>query len=210
MERLRLVRLVLGPLATNCYVLGDVETKEAVVIDPGAPDDVLFEAVSDFRVTDILLTHAHFDHIGGVAELKRRTGARLWVHERERDWLADGSKNGSALWLETPITAPAPDRLLSGGEVLTLAGTEVRVLFTPGHSPGHVSFALREAVISGDALFAGSIGRTDLYGGDYDTLMASIRSRLLTLPDETVLLPGHGPETTIKAERATTPFLVSP
>lgn len=208
MDRLRVERLVTGPLETNCYILSDRTTKEAVVIDPGAPEDALFEAVASYRVTDILLTHAHFDHIGGVDALKRLTGARLWIHANEKDWLSDGQKNGSALWLEDPITAPEADQLLEGGEVLTLLGQEIRVLFTPGHSPGHVSFALEGVVIGGDALFAGSIGRTDLYGGDYATLMDSIRSQLLTLPDDTILLPGHGPETTIATERETNPFLL--
>lgn len=208
MDQLHIQRLVTGPLETNCYILSNQETKEAVVIDPGAAEPGLLEAVASYHVTDILLTHAHFDHIGGVSELKERTGARLWIQEKEKEWLSDGTKNGSSLWLEEPITAPPADRLLQGGEWLTVAGRRARVLFTPGHSPGHVSYLVDDGVLlGGDALFAGSIGRTDLYGGDYETLIESIRTQLLTLPDETVILPGHGPASTIEDERKMNPFL---
>src|SRR5690606_3581947 len=135
-----------------------------------------------------------FDHLGGVAHLKDLTDAQVWIHELEKDWLTDGAKNGSSLWLEEPVTAPPADQLFRGDESLELLGERVQVLFTPGHSPGHVSFLLGGLLFGGDALFAGSIGRTDLPGGDYNTLMGSIHSKLLTLPDETLLLPGHGPE----------------
>lgn len=207
MESLVLQRFTLGPLETNCYIISDSNTQEAVVIDPGMEPEPLLEAILDLRVTNILLTHGHFDHIGGVAPLHDQTKAQIWIHELEKEWLTDPMKNGSAAWLEDPITSPAADHFFTGGETLTLLGHKVQVLFTPGHSPGHVSFHWGAFVISGDALFAGSIGRTDLEGGDHDTLIESIHRELLSLPDETVLLPGHGPQTTIGDEKRWNPFL---
>lgn len=206
-DPLKVHRLVLGPLETNCYVVVNEETKEAVVVDPGDHSEALLAAITPYRVTHILLTHAHFDHIGGVEAVKAVTGARLLIHEREEEWLTRPELNGSAAWLESPITAPSPDALLKGGEQLMLLGQEVKVLYTPGHSPGHLSFHWGEFVVSGDALFAGSIGRTDLPGGDYATLMQSIKEKLLTLPKATILLPGHGPASSIEHELEWNPFL---
>jgi len=207
MDRLVLRQFTLGPLETNCYIIYSETTRQAVVIDPGMDCEPLLAALEGLSVTDVLLTHAHFDHIAGVGPVKERTQARVWVHAAEAGWLADPARNGSALWLDTPVTAPPADRLLHGGETLSLLGTQVKVLFTPGHSPGHVAYHWGGFVMSGDALFAGSIGRTDLSGGDYETLLRSIEREFLSLPDDTVLLPGHGPRTTVGTERRLNPFL---
>lgn len=200
--------LSIGPIATNCYIVRD-EAKRAFVIDPGCEFEPILEAVRELQVTDILITHAHWDHIGGVAALKEATGARLWAPRAEKDWLGDPRLNLSEglPFLPRPVAAPAADELLAGGERLELLGQIVEVRATPGHSPGHLSYVMGDVVFAGDALFAGSVGRTDLPGGDHETLIKSIREQLLTLPPETAVFPGHGPATTIGREQATNPFL---
>lgn len=200
--------LSIGPIATNCYIVRDRRDR-AFLIDPGCDWQPILDAVRGFDVSDILITHAHWDHIGGVAALKHATGAKLWAPRLESDWLGDPSLNLSAttrFWPH-PVTAPPADELLDGGERIELLGEEIQVLSTPGHSPGHLSFRMGDVVFGGDALFAGSIGRTDLPGGDLEVLLRSIREQLLSLPSETTLLPGHGPSTTIGEEIETNPFL---
>jgi glyoxylase-like metal-dependent hydrolase (beta-lactamase superfamily II) len=155
-----------------------------------------------------LLTHAHFDHIGGVEAVRAATGAPVYVHRAEADWLTDPQKNGSALFPGLDLIRCQPaDRLLEGGETMKWIGREFRVIHTPGHSPGSVTFRLDDQVFSGDVLFAGSIGRTDLPGGDYETLMRSIHDVLMEMPEETRVYPGHGPATTIGREQASNPFV---
>lgn len=197
-----------GPIATNCYVVRDPEG-QAFVIDPGCDWRAVLEAVQGLRVTDILITHAHWDHIGGVGPLQEETGARLWAPAREAAWLADPELNGSAhvgFWIE-PVTAPPADELLQGGERLVLLGETIDVLPTPGHSPGHLSYRMGDVVFGGDVLFAGSVGRTDLPGGDFETLARSIREQLYTLDPKTTVLPGHGPATTVGQEMESNPFV---
>lgn len=210
MSTLRIVTIPVGPIATNTYVVYDESTREALVIDPGVEAAPVLEAIADVKVKHVLLTHAHFDHIGGVGAVVERTGAKIWVHELEKAWLADPRLNLSADSAVTsePVVAPPADFTWQGGEELDLIGRRIIVLHTPGHSPGHVSLLLGDVLFGGDALFAGSVGRTDLPGGDPDQLFTSIRERLLTLPDSTRVLPGHGPATTIGVERATNPFLL--
>ena len=206
---LKVQSFVLGPIMTNAYLIWDEETRHGVVVDPGAEPEQLISSIKDEQLTveAILLTHAHFDHIGGVEDVRKVTGAPVYLHEREASWLTNPTENGSAMFGEH-VRAESADILLTGDEVPTFAEREVKVLHTPGHSPGSVSYYWEEAqlLVSGDVLFQGSIGRTDLPGGDYDTLMASLR-RVIELPEVTRVLPGHGPETTIEQEQMANPFI---
>lgn len=199
----------LGAFQTNCYVLTDDETKTAIVIDPGYDPEIVLDAIDGFKVTHLLLTHAHLDHIGGLAQLKAATGAPVYIHQNEKNWLTDPMLNGSGRWpqLGKPITGPAADEFIAEGDTIPFAGKDISVLFVPGHSPGSVAYILDGQVFAGDTLFYGSIGRTDLHGGDFATLANSIQTKLYTLPEETVVYPGHGTETTVERERRLNPFV---
>ncbi len=203
--------LAVGPLGTNCYLIGCEETGEGAVIDPGGDAPVILAAVEEAGLTIryVLNTHAHFDHIGANADVVAATGAPLGLHPRDLPLLR--ARGGADLWGFPLKPSPLPDLALADGQVLEVGQLRLRVLFTPGHSPGHVSFYEPTAgvIFDGDVLFWRGIGRPALSGGDYRTLMESIHRRLLTLPDETVVYPGHGPATTIGEERRSNPFLVA-
>ncbi len=192
-------RYELGPAGTNCYVVRrEPGAAEAVVVDPGADVEQL-----PAECAGILITHSHWDHLGGVADLAERTGAKVHMPRQEAPVLAH-----PADWFpEIPLRAYDADVLLDGGETIELAGISFETLNVPGHSPGHVAFHAEGALFSGDVLFAGSVGRTDLPFSDWDTLVESIRALMDLLPPETVVFPGHGPETTLGAELARNPFL---
>ncbi len=202
-------QLLLGPIQTNCYIVGCEETKEGVVIDPGDEAEQILAEVKALGLTIkyILNTHAHFDHILANGPLVKATGAPLALHPLDLPLLR---QNGGAAWfgLESP-PSPEPDLALAESDTLTFGTHTFQVLFTPGHTAGHVSFYEAEVgiVFDGDVLFASGIGRTDLPGGDYETLMASINEKLMVLPDETIVCSGHGPVTTIGQERASNPWL---
>jgi glyoxylase-like metal-dependent hydrolase (beta-lactamase superfamily II) len=201
-----------GPFAVNGYLLLDDAGAEAILVDPGMECEEWVEEVArrKLRVLAIVNTHGHVDHALGNAFAKERLGAPLWAHAGDLELLRHLPEQGAAFGFEA-VSSPEPDRLLRDGDLLTLGGEGLRVLHTPGHSPGGISLCAeggrRPFVIVGDCLFEGSIGRTDLWGGDFDQLAASIREKLYTLPDTTRVLCGHGPETTIGAERRTNPFV---
>ncbi len=202
--------LTVGPVQENCHIARLDGGAQAVVIDPGDEAPRLLEAIEALgvEVAAILLTHTHFDHVGAVAPLARETGAEVWCPELEVPVLADIMRyvpwDGFG-----PYESYDADHTVAGGETLQLAGMEIEVIFTPGHSPGHVTYSIpaEQAVFSGDVLFEGSIGRTDLPGGDHATLMRTLAALAEALPDETVVYPGHMGNTTIGRERATNPFL---
>ncbi|CAG0949474.1 putative metallo-hydrolase [Phycisphaerales bacterium] len=201
----------LGPFATNSYVVRGPASNDCWVVDPSYSPEELLEDVRarGLRPVAIVLTHAHCDHIAGIPEVLRSfPGTPVWVHEAERDWLGDPELNLSA-FSGLPVSVPGPDRLLKEHETLSIDGLDWRVLHTPGHSPGGITLLHEPSgtALVGDALFAGSIGRTDFPGADFDTLAASIRTRLYTLPDEVTILPGHGPPSTIGREKRTNPFV---
>lgn len=208
---IRILNLPLGPLQTNCYVLASTATRQAAVVDPSWDGRAIVNQVTKqgWTISQILLTHSHFDHVGGLAELKELTGATICVHP-EAVQMLERAPTAAAMWGYTVDAPPPPDVLLREEDVIEVGELRANVLYTPGHAPGHVCFYLPEhaVVFDGDVLFQGSIGRTDLPGGDFDLLMASIRDKLLRLPDETVVLSGHGPATTIGEERRANPFLV--
>jgi hydroxyacylglutathione hydrolase len=199
-----------GPVQENCHIARRDDSDQAIVIDPGEEAPRLLEALEtlELNVAAILLTHTHFDHVGAVAPLARATGADVWCPELEVPVLADIMRY--VPWPEFgPFDSYDADHTVAGGERLELAGFEIDVLFTPGHSPGHVTYSIpaEQAIFSGDVLFQGSVGRVDLPGGDGPTLMQSLATLVETLPDETVVYPGHMGNTTIGRERATNPFL---
>lgn len=208
MSELTVLAIPNGAFAENCYLLADSATGEAVIVDPGEEwERFLDEAGSrGWQVGAIWLTHAHFDHIQGVAPVKEATGAPIHLHPADRPLYDDLPAQGLWAGLRLP-PPPPPDHELVPGARLRVGSYAVEVRHTPGHSPGSVSFVGPGLVLAGDALFAGSIGRTDLPGGDLPTLLASIRRELLVLDDDTVVLSGHGPETTVGAERRSNPFL---
>ena len=199
-----------GPVAENSYLFRLDGSDRALLVDPGDEADKLLGAIDSLGVTldGILLTHTHFDHVGAVAPLARHTGAPVYCPELEKQVLADIMSY--VPWPGFgPFESYDADELVSGGEKLQVAGFEIDVLFTPGHSPGHVTYSIpaEQAIFSGDVLFQGSIGRTDLPGGDSQTLMNTLADLVERLPDETVVYPGHMGVTTIGRERAENPFL---
>lgn len=199
-----------GPLQCNCTLLSDELAGEAIVIDPGDEVARIHRRLTDLglKLKQILVTHAHIDHVGGALKLKSLTGAPIYLNENDLPLLGLMSAQAAWLGVQIPDTAP-PDESLTDGMRVGLENYPANVLHTPGHTQGSIClhFVLLKMVIAGDTLFAGSIGRTDLPGGDYNLILDSIQRRLLALPDETKVLPGHGPATTIGVERKTNPFL---
>lgn len=201
--------LVVGPIQTNCYLIGCPETLEGAVIDPGwdAPAILSAAEAASLTIKYVLNTHAHWDHVSANADVLEATGAQLALHPGDLPLLLD--RGGANLWRIPARSSPEPDIELAEGQVVQIGKLNLQVLFTPGHTPGHVSFyeAAAGAVFSGDVLFRQGIGRTDLPGGDHRTLMHSIQEVLMTLPPETVVYSGHGPATTISNERRANPWL---
>jgi glyoxylase-like metal-dependent hydrolase (beta-lactamase superfamily II) len=202
---------VVGPFAENTYLAACSRSREAVLVDPGGElDRVLPLAERDgFRIGRVLLTHGHVDHVAGVAEARRRLGVPVHMHPADRPWLETVSRQAEMYGFEEAVEVPEVDAWLADGEQLTVGELRVRVIHTPGHTPGSCSFYFAEAatLLTGDTLFAGSVGRTDLPGGDFEALRHSIVDRLFPLGDQVTFHPGHGPAARLGAERLSNPFV---
>ncbi|MDR0270930.1 MBL fold metallo-hydrolase [Paenibacillus sp.] len=199
----------LGPLQTNAYLLTGEDPGRAVIIDPGMNPGALIKKIEPMEIEAILLTHAHFDHMGGVDEIRKLKNCPVYLHDLEAEWLGNPKFNGSLNWPQvSPPLATAPAEYgLDEGQKLELIGHTFSVYHTPGHSPGSVSFLCGDDLFSGDVLFKLGVGRTDLYGGRERDLLDSIHNKLFTFKDEVKVYPGHGPKTTIGYERARNPYV---
>lgn len=198
-----------GPLACNCYIVGDPETKQAVLIDPGGDADALAQTIAEkgLTITAIVATHAHFDHVMAAERLRDLTGAPFYLHDEDKpvlQWLEESGRLFLGVELGPP---PDVDTGAAEGDRIAAGAVELEVVHTPGHSPGSISLVGDGVIFSGDTLFAGSIGRTDLPGGDQQALLDTVRAKLFELPDETPVYPGHGPATTIGEEKTSNPFV---
>ena len=206
---MKIVQIPNGMFAENCYLIVDAQAGQCAVVDPGEEAGLILHKIEETGASPvgIWLTHAHLDHVLGVSRIAAETGAPVWLHPADRPLYDAVPEQAAWFGLGTPPRLPAPDRELVHGAQLAVGGLRFDVRHAPGHSPGSVCFVGNGIAIGGAVLFAGSIGRTDLPGGDFETLIASIERELLPLPDETILYSGHGPESTIGRERRSNPFL---
>lgn len=195
-------RLAVGPLESNCFIFADEKTKEALLIDPGDEPDRILDLISEdnLKLKYIVCTHAHFDHVGAIPELKNKTNAKIVIHHDELDIYKHTREQAAILWGFELEPLPEPDVFVSEGDKLEVGDLKFRILHTPGHSPGSICLYGEGVVITGDTLFAGSVGRTDLFGGNIEKLKRSFR-KLMALEDEIRVFPGHGHESTIGKER---------
>ncbi len=201
-------KLEVGPIMANCFIVGCEVTKEAIVIDPGDDADQILMALAkaELKVKYLVNTHGHFDHVGANKKMKEATGAQIAIHTDDEPMLSELSSNAMMFGLSAENSPPA-DILLNDGDEIRFGEITMTVIHTPGHSKGGICLSTKGHLFAGDTLFAGSIGRTDLPGGDYDSLISSIKQKLLPLDENTRVYTGHGPETTIGNEKAVNPFL---
>jgi len=204
----KVIRIPVGIYAANCYIVYSESTKDGIVVDPGGDVDVILNIIDEnnLKIKYIVLTHGHADHIGGVIGLRNALKISVMIHECDGEILVDGNKNLSNIMAMGTIEIN-PDILIKGGEIIEFGDLKAEIIHTPGHTFGGISIKIEDSIITGDTLFSGSIGRTDLLGGDYNTIMDSIKNKIIVYPDETIVYPGHGPSSTIGKERALNPFL---
>jgi len=207
-ENLLVHQLSVGPLQVNCFVVACQRTREAMVIDPGedGPRILQLAESNGYQVKKIVNTHGHFDHIGANQPVKEATGAVLMMHEADLPLLQNARNHAQAYGL-TVSPSPDPDKFLNEGDVFSVGEQSFSIFHVPGHSPGSICLLSDGHLFVGDVLFAGSVGRTDLPGGDFDALIEGVREKLFRLPAETIVHPGHGPDTTIGREKQTNPFV---
>ena len=196
-----LKKMILGPLESNCYIIADERTKEALIVDPGDEPDRIIDFIREekLQIKYVVCTHAHFDHVGAVSDIKQETGAQIVIHRDEID-IYRSTGDQAILWGFELEVLPEPDMLVSEGDVLEVGSLKFIVIHTPGHSPGSICLSGEDILITGDTVFAGSVGRTDLYGGSIVQLKKSFK-RIMSFAAETKIFPGHGPETTVEMER---------
>ncbi|HSL91093.1 MAG TPA: MBL fold metallo-hydrolase [Candidatus Limnocylindrales bacterium] len=206
-QAVRVHVMEVGPLAVNCYLVEHVPTRKAVVIDPGGDGGAILGEIGrlGLAVDKILLTHGHFDHVGAVAHLRDKSGAKVHIHPDDVGRMKTARRQGLMFGLSV-ADPPPPDVLVGDGDTVTFEDRVFLVAHTPGHTPGCVSYIMEKTAFVGDLIFAGSIGRTDLPGGDHDALIRAVREKIFVLPDDTVLFPGHGPTTTVGEEKRSNPF----
>ncbi|WP_353097025.1 MBL fold metallo-hydrolase [Tissierella praeacuta] len=205
---MKIIRIPAGIYAANCYIVYSELTREGIVVDPGGDVDDILSSIREngLKIKYIVLTHAHADHISGVKELNKELSVSIMVHEDDREMLIDGNKNLSTMMAMGTIEIE-PDRLLKDGDIIEFGNDKAEIIHTPGHTPGGICIKIGDNILTGDTLFTGSIGRTDLLGGDYDKIISSIKNKLMIYPDNIQIFPGHGAPSTIGKERVTNPFL---
>lgn len=202
--------LLVGPIGTNCYIVGSESTKKGMIIDPGGDPEIILNTVKELQLSidTIVVTHTHFDHTGALQAVKDATGAQIALHKDEEAGLMNSLFQAFGNMMSgSSSKTPEADRFLQDGDTIDVGDLQFTILHTPGHSPGGISILGHGVVFSGDTLFNCGIGRTDFPGCSHDKLIDSIKDKLMTLPDETHVFPGHGPQTTIGAERKMNPFL---
>jgi glyoxylase-like metal-dependent hydrolase (beta-lactamase superfamily II) len=206
---LELIRIPAGIYAANCYIVYSENTNDGIIVDPGGDADHIMEVIekNKLKINHIILTHGHGDHIGGVIDLKNSLNVDVMIHEEDAEMLRNGDINLSTTMAMGTVEIE-PNKLLKDGDIIKFGDLEAEVIHTPGHTRGGICLKIEDILLTGDTLFSKSIGRTDLSGGDYNTIIKSIKEKLMILPDDIEVLPGHGGPSTIGRERISNPFLV--